>query len=125
MNSNIPDGAESKVRLRSGSEIPVLGLGTWQLKRETAATVARAFDLGYSMVDTSGDYGTQRGVGKALQNHADERASLFVVTKVEETDDAYEAVPTSAMRIKYRTAAEGQPRHALERESGRLRLRAE
>lgn len=84
--------AKSTIQLRSGQEIPVLGLGTWQLKRETAATVARAFDLGYCMVDTSGDYGTHPGVGKALQKHAGERDALFVVTKVEETDDAYAAV---------------------------------
>jgi diketogulonate reductase-like aldo/keto reductase len=90
--TSTPQSARSTLQLRSGQEIPVLGLGTWQLRRETAATVARAFDLGYCMVDTSGDYGTQPGVGKALQKHAHERDALFVVTKVEETDDAYAAV---------------------------------
>jgi diketogulonate reductase-like aldo/keto reductase len=86
-----PESAKSTLRLRSGRKIPVLGLGTWQLRRETAATVARAFDLGYCMVDTSGDYGTQPGIGKVLKKHAHARDSLFIVTKVEETDDAYVA----------------------------------
>lgn len=106
--------------MRSGSEIPVLS--PWELKRETAATVARAFELGYSMVDTSGDYGTQRGIGKALQKHANERPSLFIVTKIEETDDAYQAVKKNLAEL-------GTEYVDLilmhQRESGRLRLRAE
>jgi diketogulonate reductase-like aldo/keto reductase len=71
--------------------MPVLGLGTWQMKRDTARSVANAIDLGFRMIDTSGDYGTQSGVGTAIRRHAEDRNDLYVVTKVEETDDAYSA----------------------------------
>lgn len=87
-----PASPGATLRLRSGAAMPVLGLGTWQLVNATAATVAQALDLGYRMIDTSGDYGTQPGIGKALTQRAGGRAALYLVTKVEETDDAYAAV---------------------------------
>lgn len=83
--------AQSTVPLRTGNQMPVLGLGTWQLTHETAATVARALQLGYRMIDTSGDYGTQPGIGEALRRRSAGRDDVYLVTKVEETDDAYEA----------------------------------
>ncbi len=43
------------------------------------------------MIDTSGDYGTQPGVGEGIRQSGVRREDIFVVTKVEETDDAYEA----------------------------------
>jgi 2,5-diketo-D-gluconate reductase A len=95
-----PSNASSTVRLHSGREMPVLGLGTWQLTRETAATVDRALELGYCMIDTSGDYGTQPGIGKALRNYRDDREAIYVVTKVEETDDAYEAVKQNLAELE-------------------------
>lgn len=82
---------ESTIRLHSGNPISVMGLGTWQLTDDTAETVATALDLGYRMIDTSGDYGTQPGIGQAIERSAVDRARLYIVTKVEETDDAYEA----------------------------------
>jgi 2,5-diketo-D-gluconate reductase A len=81
---------ESTVTLRGGRKMPVLGLGTWQLTRDTADTVARAVDLGFRLIDTSGDYGTQPGVGEAIRSSGVDRGELYIVTKVEETDDAYE-----------------------------------
>lgn len=81
----------STLGLRSGNRMPVLGLGTWQMKTDTAGSVSHAIDLGYRMIDTSGDYGTQPGVGNAIRGHAEERDDLYVVTKVEESDDAYAA----------------------------------
>ena len=71
--------------------MPVLGLGTWQLTEDTASTVARALELGYRMIDTSGDYGTQPGIGEAVRSTGAERDSFYLVTKVEETDNAYRA----------------------------------
>ncbi|MBE0429323.1 MAG: aldo/keto reductase [Thermoleophilia bacterium] len=69
--------------------MPVFGLGTWQLTRDTAGTVAYALKLGYPMIDTSSDYGTQPGIGRAIKKSGVGRGSIYIVTKVEETDDAY------------------------------------
>ena len=71
--------------------MPVLGLGTWQLKRDTAGTVEAAIAHGYRMIDTSGDYGTQPGIAEGLRRSGVGRDDIYIVTKVEETDDAYEA----------------------------------
>lgn len=81
---------DSTALLHSGNSIPVIGLGTWQLTRDTAETVAYALDYGYRMVDTSSDYGTQPGVGKGIKLTSVPREKIYVVTKVEETDDSYE-----------------------------------
>jgi diketogulonate reductase-like aldo/keto reductase len=82
---------KSTVKLRTGNRMPVLGLGTWQLTHDTAGTVAKALELGYRMIDTSGDYGTQPGVGEGIKRSGLERDEFYLTTKVEETDDAYQA----------------------------------
>lgn len=79
------------VELRGGQAMPVLGLGTWQLNDDTAGTVEEALRLGYRMIDTSGDYGTQPGIGEALRRTDVPRDEIYLVTKVEEDEDAYEA----------------------------------
>lgn len=79
------------VQLRTDGAMPVLGLGTWQLTDNTAATVRAALELGYRMIDTSGDYGTQPGIGEALRTTDVPREEIYLVTKVEEHEDAYEA----------------------------------
>lgn len=84
-------GEHSSIALHTGSTMPVMGLGTWKLTEHTGRTVAEALERGYRMIDTSGDYGTQPGVGKGLRDAGVERQAVFLVTKVEETDDAYEA----------------------------------
>jgi diketogulonate reductase-like aldo/keto reductase len=82
---------QSTITLNSGRKMPVLGLGTWQLSNDTAGNVEAALRLGYRMIDTSGDYGTQPGIGEAIKRSGLERERLYLVTKVEETDDAYQA----------------------------------
>lgn len=82
---------QSTIALHTGSEMPVLGLGTWLLTHDTAGTVAHALDLGYRMIDTAADYGSQPGIGEAVRRRQVDRAELYVVTKVEETDEPHEA----------------------------------
>lgn len=82
---------QTRIRLRSGNSMPVMGLGTWQLTQDTAETVATALDLGYAMIDTSGDYGTQPGIAKGIDMSGADREAFYIVTKIEETDDAYQA----------------------------------
>ncbi len=78
-----------KIQLRTGNEMPVFGLGTWQLTRDIAGTVAYALELGYRLIDTSSDYGTQPGIGEAIKSSNIERQNIYLTTKAEETDDAY------------------------------------
>jgi 2,5-diketo-D-gluconate reductase A len=93
-------GMESTIRLHTGSRMPVLGLGTYQLRHHTVDTVRLAVEAGYRMIDTSGDYHTQRGIGAALKNCGVPRDSLYVVTKVEETADAFEATRACLAELK-------------------------
>lgn len=81
----------ARIRLRSGRMIPILGLGTWKLTHDTAGTVMKALLMGYPMIDTSGDYGTQPGVGEGIKNSGIARDKIYVVTKIEENEDAYQA----------------------------------
>jgi 2,5-diketo-D-gluconate reductase A len=78
----------STVTLNTGRAMPMLGLGTWQLTNDTAATVQHALRLGYRMIDTSSDYGTQPAIGEAIRSSDIDRGEIFVVNKIEEHDDA-------------------------------------
>jgi diketogulonate reductase-like aldo/keto reductase len=92
LHAPIRNIAEFTVPLHTGRMMPQLGLGTYQLRAHTVETVSRALESGYRMIDTSGDYHTQRGIGEALAHCDLDRSDYYVVTKIEETDDAYEAV---------------------------------
>ena len=80
--------------------MPVLGLGTWQLTKDTAGTVADALRMGYRMIDTSGDYGTQPGVGEGMRRSGLPRSEIFLTTKVEEWQDAYDATRRGLEELK-------------------------
>jgi 2,5-diketo-D-gluconate reductase A len=92
--------ADSRRMLPSGNRMPLLGLGTWQLRHHTTDAVARAVDLGYRMLDTSGDYHTQRGIGEALRSRTWLRSSIYLVTKVEECDDGFESLRQNLCELK-------------------------
>lgn len=81
----------SNVTLRTGRQMPVIGLGTWELTHDTADVIKRALDNGYRMIDTSGDYGTQPGIAKGLKQSGRDRRDYYIVTKIEEDDNAYQA----------------------------------
>lgn len=91
--------ARSTVSLRTGHQMPVLGLGTWQLTHDTAGVVAYALELGYRMVDTAADYGTQPGIGQALRGTGVDRAAVYLVAKIEESEDAYDATRRNLAEI--------------------------
>lgn len=82
---------DSKITLRSGNKMPIIGLGTWELTEDTAETVMDALEMGYRMIDTSSDYNTQPEVGAAIRASGLEREQIFLVAKVEEDDEAYQA----------------------------------
>jgi 2,5-diketo-D-gluconate reductase A len=91
---------KSTIELLSGNRMPVLGLGTYQLRHQTVDMVSRALGTGYHMIDTSGDYHTQRGIGEAIRSCALPRDSIYVVTKIEDTEDAFEATRTNVAELR-------------------------
>jgi 2,5-diketo-D-gluconate reductase A len=80
---------DSTIKLLTQNKMPVMGLGTWQLTKDTAGTVLYAIELGYRLIDTSSDYRTQPGIGEAIKGSGIDRNKLYITTKVEETDDSY------------------------------------
>lgn len=73
------------IELRSGSAMPVLGLGTWKLTGPPCERVVRqAIDVGYRHIDTAQMYGNEAEIGKAIRNI--ERERLFITSKVSSAD---------------------------------------
>lgn len=84
--------ATPTLTLSTGTEMPMIGLGTWELDPATAADdVRHALELGYRLIDTAVDYGTQAQIGEALQSGPVPREQVFLISKVEEDEDAYAA----------------------------------
>ena len=70
------------LKLSSGPEIPVLGLGTYPLTdSEAERVVAQALEVGYRLVDTAENYRNEVGVGRGLRAAGVDRSELFVTTK--------------------------------------------
>ena len=71
------------IKFASGHEIPIFGLGTWQLRgRQCERIVKEAIELGYTHIDTAWMYQNQREIGKALRDIRIDRDDLFLTTKV-------------------------------------------
>jgi 2,5-diketo-D-gluconate reductase A len=81
---------ESTLPLSTSRRMPLVGLGTWQLTHDTPGTVEEALRRGYRMIDTAVDYHTQAGIGEALRRSHVGRHEIYLVTKVEEHEDAYD-----------------------------------
>jgi 2,5-diketo-D-gluconate reductase A len=69
--------------LADGNEIPLLGLGVWQVPngRECVNAVRWALELGYRHIDTAQAYGNEESVGEGLRESGLSRAEVFITTK--------------------------------------------
>jgi 2,5-diketo-D-gluconate reductase B len=67
----------------NGAQIPLLGLGTWEL-RDAACTriVEQALRLGYRHLDTAEMYDNEQAVGEGLRASGVKRGDVFVTTKI-------------------------------------------
>jgi 2,5-diketo-D-gluconate reductase A len=76
-----PDG-RARV-LADGAEMPLLGLGVWQVRagRECVDAVRWALELGYRHIDTAQAYGNEESVGQGLRESGVPRDEVFVTTK--------------------------------------------
>lgn len=80
-----------KFKLNNGVEIPAVGLGTWKSSSEDAYNaVLSALKAGYRHIDTAAIYGNEEEVGRAIKDSGIKRESLFITTKVWNSDQGYE-----------------------------------
>jgi diketogulonate reductase-like aldo/keto reductase len=76
--------ADGRTRvLADGTEMPMLGLGVWQVPDgpDCADAVRWALELGYRHIDTAQAYGNEGSVGTALRNSGVPREEVFITTK--------------------------------------------
>ena len=97
-------------KLKTGFEMPVFGLGTWQmggrdthdLKNDDSAdifAIKSAIDLGITHIDTAEIYAdgySEILVGKAIKDY--NRSKLFIVSKVKAENMSYDGVINSCKK---------------------------
>jgi diketogulonate reductase-like aldo/keto reductase len=90
-------------RLSDGNDMPLLGLGVWQVDPgdETENAVRWALELGYRHIDTAQAYGNEQSVGRALADSGVARDEVFVTTKFNPNrgDDPEAAAERSLKRL--------------------------
>jgi 2,5-diketo-D-gluconate reductase A len=71
------------VELADGNQLPMLGLGVWQVPDGPACVnaVRWALELGYRHIDTAQAYGNEASVGMALREAGVPRDKVFITTK--------------------------------------------
>jgi 2,5-diketo-D-gluconate reductase A len=88
------------VRLGDDVEMPVLGLGVWQVApRSTARVVEWALDAGYRHIDTATMYRNEDGVGAGLRASGLPREQVFVTTKFMPRSDPDRELAASLRRL--------------------------
>jgi diketogulonate reductase-like aldo/keto reductase len=76
--------ADGRARvLADGNQMPMLGLGVWQVPDGSACVnaVRWALELGYRHIDTAQAYGNEQSVGRALRDSGVPREDVFITTK--------------------------------------------
>ena len=79
---------DTTIKLNNGVEMPLLGLGTWDIPEGEAIidSVQWAISCGYRHIDTAWIYGNEKGVGQGLKlsinNQGINREEIFVTTKL-------------------------------------------
>ena len=77
------NGQASKIRLSSGYDMPVVGLGTYSLTGDVCVnSVKSAITLGFRKIDTAHMYGNEVEVGRGVRESGVPREEIFVATKI-------------------------------------------
>lgn len=77
------NGKAPTVRLNSGYEMPILGIGTFRLHGDTCYnSVLSALQNGYRLIDTAYIYGNEDRVGEAIKKSGVPREEIFITTKL-------------------------------------------
>ncbi len=76
-------GKSPLTKLNNGIEMPVLGVGCFNLPTIQAADIIHfALTNGYRLVDTAANYGNEKEVGEGIARSGVPRSELFITTKL-------------------------------------------
>lgn len=82
-NARSFDFENKTVRLNSGYDMPIVGLGTYALSDEKCMeSVTVLLENGGRLIDTASIYGTEKSVGEAIRSSDVPREEIFVITKL-------------------------------------------
>ncbi len=82
-------------KLNNGIEIPVIGLGTWEIPNDATGVSAIQYAItqaGYTHIDTAAAYRNEESVGKAIRASGVMRDKIFVTSKLWNTKRGYDNV---------------------------------
>lgn len=93
---NCGDIIEGDVLLNSGTRMPLLGFGTYQIpdSAEGVNAIRVAVQNGYKLLDCASFYGNEKAIGSAIRDI--DRDALFIVSKV--WNDAIHEGPAAVRR---------------------------
>ena len=90
------------VKLNSGYEMPLNGLGTYSLTGDTCYNaVSSAINAGVRLIDTAYMYGNEEEIGKAIRDSGIPREEIFVITKLypSQFDNPKEAIELALKKL--------------------------
>lgn len=77
------NGKAPTIRLSSGYDMPIVGLGTYSLTGDVCVnSVKTAISLGFRKIDTAHMYGNEVEVGRGVRESGVPREEIFVATKL-------------------------------------------
>ena len=84
---------QGSFELHNGVQMPYFGLGVYLSKdgSEVINAVKEALNHGYRHIDTAAIYNNEEGLGKGVQESNVDRKDIFLVSKVWNTDQGYDA----------------------------------
>ena len=90
------------VKLNSGYEMPLNGIGTYSLTGEECYNAIRsALDAGVRLIDTAYMYNNETEIGRAIRDSGVPREDIFVITKIYPTqyDDPEAAIDLALSKL--------------------------
>lgn len=79
----------NSVTLNNGVDMPLLGLGTMQVK-DIETILPQAIKLGYRLIDTAANYDNETEVGKGIRASQIDRSQLFITSKLKIQTNGYD-----------------------------------
>ncbi len=82
------------IKLRNGNELPIIGLGTWQITDRDLMSeiIGTAYKEGYRLIDSAAAYSNEIALSKAIATNGIPREDFILSDKVWNTSRGYDAV---------------------------------